>query len=259
MSLELTSQKLKEHYTVAGEETSVLEKTYLSSNTLARMLWQRRANVIFKTALPIWGKGVVVDIGCGAGWYIKRFGMSGADAAIGVEISPGYLHQAMNFCSDVASVAFVLCDAAALPFADHSVDFVLISEVLEHLTYPGIVLSEVRRVLKRDGKVLVTVPSILNIELVAKMSAKIRGEFYEHLHSFTPWNLKTLMKRNGLVISSIHTHLFLPVPWLRLRCSNHVIEKLYNFVENILERLPGISRFGWTIIAVAGPHENEIA
>lgn len=45
-----------------------------------------------------------------------------------------------------------------LPFSDRSFDCVVMAEVLEHLPYPFITLSEIKRILKKDGKFIGNLP-----------------------------------------------------------------------------------------------------
>ncbi len=52
----------------------------------------------------------------------------------------------------------ILASAYELPFADHSVDSVLMSEVLEHIPDPLLALKEINRVLKPQGTLLLSVP-----------------------------------------------------------------------------------------------------
>ncbi|MFA6250191.1 MAG: methyltransferase domain-containing protein [Candidatus Shapirobacteria bacterium] len=51
-------------------------------------------------------------------------------------------------------------DTTTLPYPDNTFDLVLLSEVLEHLTNPGLAISEIARVLKPSGKLLVTTPNV---------------------------------------------------------------------------------------------------
>tara|TARA_B110000003_G_C16614170_1_gene520656 strand:+ start:189 stop:836 length:648 start_codon:yes stop_codon:yes gene_type:complete len=46
----------------------------------------------------------------------------------------------------------------SLPFSDNSFDIVVMAEVLEHLPYPTITLSEINRVLKKNGNFIGNVP-----------------------------------------------------------------------------------------------------
>jgi len=46
----------------------------------------------------------------------------------------------------------------SLPFKDNSFDVVVMAEVLEHLPYPKITLSEIKRVLKTNGKFIGNLP-----------------------------------------------------------------------------------------------------
>jgi SAM-dependent methyltransferase len=54
----------------------------------------------------------------------------------------------------------VVGDARHMPFSDASMDVVLITQVLEHIPEPIAVISEIRRVLKPGGTLLLSVPSI---------------------------------------------------------------------------------------------------
>ncbi len=54
----------------------------------------------------------------------------------------------------------VVGDARHMPFSDASIDVVLITQVLEHIPEPITVISEIRRVLKPGGTLLLSVPSI---------------------------------------------------------------------------------------------------
>jgi SAM-dependent methyltransferase len=54
----------------------------------------------------------------------------------------------------------VVGDARIMPFADASMDVVLITQVLEHIPEPIAVIAEIRRVLKPGGTLLLSVPSI---------------------------------------------------------------------------------------------------
>lgn len=63
-------------------------------------------------------------------------------------------------CTDVDPRADVdiFCDGHDLPFADGAFNAVIIIAVLEHVLYPERVVSEIARVLKRDGLVYSAIP-----------------------------------------------------------------------------------------------------
>ena len=57
----------------------------------------------------------------------------------------------------------VINDAISLPFMEESFDAVICAELLEHVFKPELVLREIYRVLKIEGKLLVTVPFLYRI------------------------------------------------------------------------------------------------
>jgi SAM-dependent methyltransferase len=91
--------------------------------------------------------GVLLDIGCGTKPYRPLFDVA---QYWGIEMPGG--HGANVSQHDA------LYDGKLLPFRDAAVDRVVMSEVLEHVFEPDVLLDEVRRILRRGGLVLVTVP-----------------------------------------------------------------------------------------------------
>jgi SAM-dependent methyltransferase len=74
-----------------------------------------------------------------------------------------------------------------LPFQAGAFDAVILSEVLEHLVRDGQVLAEVRRVLKPDGRLIVSVPYYNDRE---------QG----HVRIYSPWSAKRLLNVSGFRI-----------------------------------------------------------
>jgi ubiquinone/menaquinone biosynthesis C-methylase UbiE len=101
----------------------------------------------------------VLDVGCGRGvataFAAGRVGRSGR--SIGVERHIDYLRNiSSSFSTAVSSVPLGVCgDARFLPVANESVDAVLCVNVLEAIPDRRRALAEMRRVLKRGGRILV--------------------------------------------------------------------------------------------------------
>ncbi len=49
------------------------------------------------------------------------------------------------------------------PFHDNSFDMIICTEVIEHLGNPRNLIKVIRRILKKDGKVIISLPNIPNI------------------------------------------------------------------------------------------------
>jgi SAM-dependent methyltransferase len=94
-------------------------------------------------------KGEVLDVGCGQKPYRLLFNV---DRYVGLEIDTPE-NRAQNY-------ADFYYDGTAFPFSDHEFDSVVINQVLEHVFNPGDFLSEIYRVLKPAGMLLVTVPFV---------------------------------------------------------------------------------------------------
>lgn len=105
---------------------------------------------------------VVLDAACGLGYGAKTIHAFGrAKEVVGVDLSEGSVAYAnRQFASGDGSLRFEAVDLGGpLPYADGSFDVVASFETLEHLRDPELFLSEVNRILRPGGRVIVSVPN----------------------------------------------------------------------------------------------------
>jgi SAM-dependent methyltransferase len=162
------------------------------------------------------GQGIrLLDCGCGAGTYVKYLRSELGIDAIGLE----YLAEKVAIAkSDPELSPFIFQgDLEKIPFASCSFDAALLNEVLEHIPDEARALSEIRRILKPGGTLLVFSPNrwfpfethgvhlkwgnrkippyfplIPYIPLVAG-----RAVFRYWARNYWPWELRSLLARNG--------------------------------------------------------------
>lgn len=104
----------------------------------------------------------VLDIGCSQGITSILLGREGFEV-IGIDIEASRIEYAqadlaLESEETRARVTFSIGNAAELEYEESSFDTVLLGEVIEHLVAPERVLSEVVRVLRPGGVVVVTTP-----------------------------------------------------------------------------------------------------
>jgi SAM-dependent methyltransferase len=100
----------------------------------------------------LWGvraRGTLIDVGGGPGYFATAFTDTGW-RYIGVEPDPQEMHAAGHSRSGGPG-SFVRASGLALPFADHSVDLCLSSNVAEHVARPWQLGAEMLRVTRPGG------------------------------------------------------------------------------------------------------------
>ena len=108
---------------------------------------------------------IVLDIGCGDCFFTEMLEREFFDVT-GIDYSALALSLGKDKAPDVKTV---LADARDLPLKDESVDAVCLVETLEHNPFAdgAKIIEEVYRVLKKNGSLVLTVPST-NLPLSAK-------------------------------------------------------------------------------------------
>lgn len=97
----------------------------------------------------------VLDAGTGTGANLRLLSALGFAEVTGLDASP----EAIRHCAAKGLGPVELADICALPFADDSFDLVLATDIIEHVADDARALSELRRVLKPGGRLLLTVPA----------------------------------------------------------------------------------------------------
>jgi 2-polyprenyl-3-methyl-5-hydroxy-6-metoxy-1,4-benzoquinol methylase len=151
------------------------------------------ANIINAGVLsPYWGEHVarydfalkfvegksVLDIACGTGYGLGVL-KSHARSVTGVDVDIEAVEQAKAECCENTTV--VLGSGLGLPFPDESFDVVTTFETLEHLHDRGGFLSELKRVLKRNGTLILSTP---NANYTRPVNGKPHNPF--HVYEYDP-------------------------------------------------------------------------
>jgi SAM-dependent methyltransferase len=111
--------------------------------------------------LDVHGGQHVLEVGCGAGNILEQ--IHGA-RLFGVDLSHALLDKARARLGTRAALHEAF--AESLPFAASSFDRVYCSEVLEHVVDPLAVLREMRRVLRPNGRAVISFPNEALIDRV---------------------------------------------------------------------------------------------
>ncbi len=93
----------------------------------------------------------VIDLASGTGGVAREAAAAGARVTA-IDVSPGMLEIARH--TSPTNITYVLAEASAVPFPDHSFDVATCGFGLSHMPDASQVLSEVRRILKPNGTFL---------------------------------------------------------------------------------------------------------
>ena len=112
-----------------------------------------------------------------------------------------------------------------MPFENKSVDFAICTEVIEHVIDPKVVLKELKRIIKDDGLIIISIPNekLINklkdiadfFKLYKKLFSNIpkRNDDEWHIHSFDLESFKECIPENV----KVHAVKNLPYVFLPLR------------------------------------------
>ncbi len=231
---------------------------------------------------PSWeGQGVgfqprILEIGCGAGILCLELARR-AEWVVGIDIS----HVVLDFANRVKdevqykNISFQHGDAENLAFGDKCFDLVICSEVLEHLLSPQKALREMRRVLKKDGTLILTTPCAVSLSDIfmdlfrlvnphvesekdvqfdkkTYLAAQRKGEQipagdFMRIHSrFRYQDLETMFQQAGFEVQQAVGTVFAFPPHYQVfyrYCPGFLLPGV-RLLENVLNRLGIFQRFG---------------
>jgi SAM-dependent methyltransferase len=120
------------------------------------------------------------------------------DVGAGASYMRGLLHE--SFGIEPQSVDNDL-DVDPYPFADNTFDLITSFELLEHLYNPLFNLMEIHRILKPDGRYIMTTPN--DHGLIYKVEHLLNRKYDVHFHQFGEGDIRNIFARSGLKILSL--------------------------------------------------------
>jgi len=164
-------------------------------------------------------KGWALDVGVGPGSILLKIAqrLPGLKL-VGIDRSPAMISSARRSAIDLRlgdRVAFCLADAAALSFPNACFDFVWSNSVLHHLCEPAVAFTEMSRVAKPGGVVLIRDlrrPSRLALVPHVTWFGRHYSGTMKKLYgdsvraAYTPAELEELLRGSGLEGSQIFLH-----------------------------------------------------
>lgn len=174
---------------------------------------------------PVRDGDCVLDLGCGEGRHAINIYLQANVISVGVDLSARDLKIAAERCASFMqpgntekSFYLQLADAARLPFADQTFDKVVCSEVLEHLHDYKTVLTEIRRILKPDGLLAISVPRAWPEKICWQLSREYHQVEGGHLRIFNAEQLRSDIEHQQFQFISRHWAHALHSPFWWLKC-----------------------------------------
>ena len=179
----------------------------------------------------------IIDLGCGTGYYLFLLSNLGVKLnLVGFDYDEKAIEEARDNLKK-KSIDFIIGNLHRMPFEDKSFDKAVMSEVLEHVEEDVAVLKEVHRILKPNGVIVISVPSInypffwdpFNWVLQHSFNTHIKSGFFSglwsgHLRLYLLSDLKSKFEKAGFRVEIAKELTFWCLPF------NH-------YLVNIIARL----------------------
>lgn len=175
----------------------------------------------YEKIIKIHASGILVDVGCG-------------------DVPYYYIYKDIvtdNICIDWESADTVKfldhvvdLNNGIIPLNSNSADTVLCTDVLEHISNPESLFSEMTRVLNINGKLILTVPFMYWIHTAP-----------HDYHRYTKFKLQDFCNKNGLDVLSLEEYGGLPeiiydLIWKGYYYYNFPFKRIFLFILRILGR-----------------------
>jgi len=177
----------------------------------------------------------VLDAGCGDG--VLSFMLAGMGAKVtGIDNSEDAINFAAYKNRNFKNVDFLVGSVYSIPFEDNHFDYIISTEVIEHLKYPEKMLSEIKRVWNNKGKIIISTPiRYTNIPLDKN-----------HYQEFFEEDLIELLTKYFIKIKLVKSH---PIFWMEFQNKtlfNYSMPRFFlNMINLVFNINPFKTTYGW--------------
>jgi 2-polyprenyl-3-methyl-5-hydroxy-6-metoxy-1,4-benzoquinol methylase len=116
----------------------------------------------------------VLEIGCGRGGFSRYLLECGADL-VAADFSDTAIANTQRLLQNIAYCEAVVADIQDIPFSDNTFDVVVSLETLEHVPDPDKALTELVRVTKPSGKLVISTPNYFGLLGLYRIYRELTG------------------------------------------------------------------------------------
>ena len=191
---------LNQLYQQEGEE-NLYYKNYIQERTDRKKSYNkhyfRRLKLIEKY---LDGKGKLLDIGCGGGFFLNAAQEDGWDAH-GIDIVPDFV----KFAREELGLKNVHCGSLEeSQFEKNFFDVIVLWDLIEHLPHPMAFLKIINKILRPGGLIIIWTPN-------AKNAVWLKENWFgykpsQHLYFFTSATLNKILQSTGFHVEYQNTN-----------------------------------------------------
>ena len=180
-----------------------------------------------RAALSLLPHGEVLDIGCGDGLLLRLLREKGI-AARGIDLSEAAVAIC---CADGLEVTAHDFTVKPLPLPDHSIEYVVALDVLEHVYDPAAILAEMARV--ASAAVIIGVPNFSSLparlQVLAGRVPENNRPNKGHIYWFNWRVVSALAAKCGLHIAEMRVN----APWERMPIIDGAMHQFAEWFPNL--------------------------
>lgn len=236
-------EKEREHFDKLALEKGIVWWGHETKAGKVRLA--RRAKLAVKEA-RIGENSKILEIGCGNGDFTRYLALETKASILAVDISPELIKIAREKIKS-SNVVFEVANVEKLPFESESFDIIAGKSILHHLNLEK-TLPELKRVLKKEGRIFFSEPNMLNPQVFVERNIRFIGKLLQNSPTetaFFRWRLSSFLARQGFSEMKIKPFDFLhpavPAPFIGI----------VSFFGIILENLPLVKEFAGSLIISA--------
>lgn len=152
----------------------------------------------------------ILDLACGSGGLTRKLKENAQSSAIfAIDSNEKAVQYARKKDRNISGLRYTAGNAESIPFKDNFFDIVIGLDMLDHVPNYKKCMGEINRVLKKGGKLVLTVENHRSLwPIVEFLWDKFgRGREYRLVHvvHFTPKTFEKLVMDNGFSIKKLYT------------------------------------------------------
>lgn len=164
------------------------ERLYLHPNPIVRWIENKRLKTI-QNFIKLNNDQKFLSIGCGEAYIESRINEGSLYL---MDISNEAIKRAKEKLADKKNVVEIKTgDGLNIDYPDNFFDYILCSEVIEHVLDYDKLISEIARVAKNDAKIIVTIPNEKKIDFIKNIliKTKLFSLFFKNIPVTQEWHL----------------------------------------------------------------------